>query len=184
MESGTAQSYTLKNRGCFMGTVIYSASPIQAFLGSLGTILLIFVLGIGGLAMAFLQRKQARGTRILMGAVGGFLLIVACAFATFTFLSASNGVQTVTANLDRKTIAQDNCGDNGETCARYVLETSIGTNAYDFNVPQNAYVKAQVNTCYKFSYYPNKGLFTNDTSSYWQINNVARIETADPTTCQ
>ncbi len=167
-----------------MGTVIYSASPIQTFLGSLGTILLIFVLGLGGIAMAFLQRKQARGTRILMGAVGGFLLIVACAFAAFAFLSASSGVQTVTANLDRKTIAQDNCGDNGETCARYVLETSTGANSYDFNVPQDAYDKAQVNTCYKFSYYPNKGLFANNTGSYQQINNIARIETADPISCQ
>jgi len=167
-----------------MGTVIYSASPIQAFLGAAGTILLIFVLGIAGIVAAALQRKQTRGVRTIMGTAGGFLLIVSCAYAAFTFLSASSGVQTVTANLDRKTIAQDNCGDNGETCARYVLETTTGANAYDFNVPQQAYDKAQVNTCYKFTYYPNKGLFASDSGSYQQINNVARIETADPASCQ
>jgi hypothetical protein len=166
-----------------MGTVIYSASPFQAFFGALGTIALIFVLGVAGIAAAVIQQKQARGTRIIMGAVGGFLLIVACVYSAVTFLSASNGVQTITANLDKKTIAYDNCGDNGETCARYVLETSSGTNAYDFNVPQDAYDKAQENTCYKFTYYPNKGLFANNSGTYQQINSVARIETANPTTC-
>ncbi len=167
-----------------MGTVIYSASPFQAFLGSLEAVLFIFVIGLVGIGTAIFRRNQSRRARLLVGLLGVFLLIVSFVTAALTFGSVSSGVQTVTANLNNKTIAEDNCGDNGQTCQRFVLETFTKTIAYDFNVPQNAYDKAQLNTCYKFTYYPGKGLFPNDPSSYQLINNVSRIEVADPAACQ
>jgi hypothetical protein len=120
----------------------------------------------------------------LVGILGIFLVLVSFITAAITMISITTGVQTVSAQLNTKTIAEDNCGDNGETCTRYVLETMSSATAYDFNVPQAAYDKAQVNTCYKFFYYPGKGLFSNDTNSYQQINNVSRIEVADPSGCQ
>jgi hypothetical protein len=167
-----------------MGTVIYSASPMQAFLAAAGTILFIFGLGIAGIAAAILQRKKARGTRLAMGAAGGILLVAGLVYAALTLTSAASPTQSVALNLDKKSIAEDNCGDNGETCKRYVLEATTNTTAYDFNVPQQAYEKAQVNTCYQFTYYANKGLLDNSSASYQEINNVARIETADPSICQ
>jgi hypothetical protein len=167
-----------------MGTVIYSASPMQAFFAAAGTILFIFGLGIVGIAAAILQRKQARGARLAMGAAGGILVVAGLVYAALTLASAASPTQTVSLNLDKKSIAEDNCGDNGQTCKRYVLEATTDTTAYDFNVPQQAYDKAQVNSCYQFTYYANKGLFASSTASYQQINNVARIETADPSTCQ
>jgi hypothetical protein len=167
-----------------MGTVIYSASPFQAFLGTFEAILFIFVIGLIGLGIALFRRKQGRSARILVGILGIFLVIVSFITAAITMVSITTGVQTVSAQLNTKSIAEDNCGDNGETCTRYVLETMSSATAYDFNVPQDAYDKAQVNTCYKFFYYPGKGLFSNDASSYQQINNVSRIEVADPSGCQ
>ncbi len=167
-----------------MGTVIYSASPFQAFLGTFETVLFIFVIGLVGIGIALFRRKQGRGTRLLTGILGIFLLIVSFVTAAFTLSSASNGVRTLTADLNNKTIAEDNCGDNGQTCQRFVLETMTNAVTYDFNVPRAAYDNMQINTCYKFTYYPNAGLFPNDTNSYQQINNVSRIETADPGACQ
>jgi hypothetical protein len=167
-----------------MGTVIYSASPYQAFQGTLEAIFFIFVVGLIGIGFAIFRRKQSRSARLLVGILGIFLVIISFITAAFTMISISNGVQTITAQLNTKTIAEDNCGDNGETCKRYVLETMNSTTAYDFNVSSDAYDKAQVNTCYKFIYYPNKGLFSNEPVTFQQINNVSRIETADPAACQ
>ena len=167
-----------------MGTVIYSASPFQAFLGNFEGILFIFVIGLVGIGTAIFRRNQSRRARLLVGLLGVFLLIVSFVTAALTVSSVSSGVQTVTANLNNKTIAEDNCGDNGQTCQRFVLETFTKTIAYDFDVPQDAYDQAQLNTCYKFTYYPGKGLISNDPGSYQLINNVSRIETADPAACQ
>jgi len=167
-----------------MGTVIYSASPIQAFLGSLGPTLLIFGIGLVAIGIAIFRGGQSQGRRVLIGALGGFLIIVSFVVAIITFTSVSNATCTVTLNLDNKRVVEDNCGDNGETCARYVLESTTSTSAYEFDVSQDAYDKAQVNTCYNFTYYPNKGLFSSDASSFQQIDKIAMIETADPGACQ
>lgn len=167
-----------------MGTVIYSANPLQSFLGSLGTILFLVALGLVGIGIAAFRRSQGRNSRILLGALGGFLLIVSCVVAGITLTSASSGTETVALHLDNKRVVQDTCGDNGETCPRYVLESTTSSTAYDFNVPQDAYLKAQVDSCYRFTYYPNKGLLANSNPSFQQIDHVARIETADPSACQ
>jgi hypothetical protein len=167
-----------------MGTVIYSASPVQAFSGASGTILFLFGLGVVGIGAAIFRRGQKRGGRIGLGAAGAFLVLASAVYAVFTFASATGSTKSILLNLESKRIAEDNCGDNGETCRRYVLEATTSTTAYDFNVPQEAYDRAQVNTCYQFTYYPNKGLFSNNTASYQQVNNVASIETAESSRCQ
>ncbi len=156
-----------------MGTVIYQASPFQTFLGSSGTILFLVVIGVVGIGMALLRRNQRRSTRILTGALGVFLLIVSCVLAALTFYSFTGGVRTVALRLDNKTIAEDNCGDNGETCARYVLSSTTSISAYNFDVPQSVYEKARVNGCYQITYYQKNGLF-NNSSSYQQIDNIAK----------
>jgi hypothetical protein len=150
----------------------------------LETIALVFVIGLLGIGIALFRPNQGRGTRILVGILGVFLLIVSLITAGFTTVSISNGARTLTANLDKKTIAEDNCGDNGETCQRFVLETTRDAVAYDFNVPQAAYDGAQLNICYTFTYYLSNGLFPQDTNPYQQIDHVTRIETADPSACQ
>ncbi len=169
-----------------MGTVIYSASPFQAMLGSLGTVLFIFGIGIIGIGVAIFRRDQSRGSRIAVGAAGVFLLMVGIIYAGITLGSAMRGAQTVTVILKDKIIAKDNCGEDGGTCTRYVLETSNHTTAYDFNVPSTAYEQAQVNACYTVSFYTSKSPFNvvADTSSYHQIDAVTRIEVADTAACQ
>ena len=58
-----------------MGTVIYSANPFQAFLGSSGPVLFIFALGLVAIGLAIFRRHQSRGSRILTGVLGGFLVV-------------------------------------------------------------------------------------------------------------
>lgn len=169
-----------------MGTVIYEANPFQAFVGSLGTIVLLLVIGVVGIGIAFLRRNQRRSSRILTGGLGVFLLIVSCVLAAFTLYSFSSGARTIALRLDNKAIANDNCGDNGETCTRYVLSSTTGTNAYDFDVLQNVYQKAKLEVCYQISYYPNTGFYGLwlNAGSYQRIDNITRIAAADPSECQ
>ncbi|HUI89616.1 MAG TPA: hypothetical protein VLX61_12940 [Anaerolineales bacterium] len=168
-----------------MGAVIYEASPLQAFLGSFGTILVLGVLGVAGIGMAVFRPRQGRGSRIVSGVLGVFLLTAGCVLAAITFLSFASGARTVTLSLDDKTVATDNCGDNGGTCTRYVLSATTGTNAYDFDVPSEVYDQAQLNSCYQITYYPNTGLpgLSSDSSSYQRIDNITRIALADPAAC-
>ena len=167
-----------------MGTVIYSAGPFQAFLGSLGLILFIFAIGLVGIGIAVFRRGQSRSVRVLTGALGGFLVIISFVVAVISLASISSGTKIVTLKLDNKRIVEDNCGDNGETCARYALESTTSTTAYEFDVSQDTYNKMQVNICYRFSYFPNKGLFSGEPSSFQQIDRIALIESTDPASCQ
>ncbi|SRR5258708_6572726 len=166
-----------------MGDVIYSANPFQAHLGAIAAILVFFVIGAAGIGMAFLRRNQRGPTRILTGALGFLLLVGGCIVAVVTFLSVSGGVRTISTRFDNKSVAYDNCGDNGETCARYVLTATSSESEMDFDVPEGAYNRAKVNTCYQVSYYPNGGLF-GGSGSYQQIDSVMKIEVADPAACQ
>jgi hypothetical protein len=167
-----------------MGNVIYSASPLQAFLASVGTAALLLGLGMIGIVVVVVRRHQNAGARLAIGGAGLFLVLAGSAMIALTLVSKSSGPQMVSAVLARKQIARDTCGDNGETCPRYVLEATTGATTYDFDVPKGPYDRTEAGACYKFTYYPNKGLFSSDSASYQQINHLARIETADPATCQ
>jgi hypothetical protein len=100
-----------------------------------------------------------------------------------TLASLSSSAQSVSLQLDNKRVVEDNCGDNGQTCTRYVLEAATSAMAYEFSVPRSAYDQAQVNTCYKITYYPSRSLLPASAGTYQQISSVTRIETADPSTC-
>jgi len=168
-----------------MGTVIYSASVLQAYLGLIGTILFMAAIGVAGLAAAFFQKKQGKGARIAMAVCGVFLLIASCATSAFTYFSISSGAETVAAHLNDKQIATSNCGDNGNTCTDYILETTSGNVSYDFVVNSRAYDLAQVGTCYQVTFYKSKSPLNvaADTESYHRIETITRIEVADPGAC-
>jgi hypothetical protein len=168
-----------------MGTVIYSVSPLQAFLGLFGTILFMAVLGAVGLGAALLQPKRGKGARIAMGAAGVFLLIAGCITALYTYSSISSGAETAAVRLNDKIIAQESCGDNGETCPRYILETNAGDVYYDFVVNSQAYDLAQVNTCYQVTFYKSKSPLNvaADTNTYQRIEKITRVEVADTAAC-
>ena len=169
-----------------MGTVIYEASPFQAFLGSIGTTLFLVVLGAVAIGMSVFRSKIKKLTRVVTGLAGAFLLAASCVLAALTFLSFSGGARTVLLMLDDKTVAVDTCGDNGGTCNRYVLSATTNANSYDFDVPYDVYNKVRLNTCYQFTYYPNTGLFDlgSNMGSYHRIDNITRIAAADRAGCQ
>jgi len=169
-----------------MGTVLYEASPLQAFLTPLGVTLFFVVLGAFAIGAAILRPNQRPASRVVSGLAGVFLIIVGCVLAGVTLFSFTSGARTVVLRLDNKSIVNDSCGENGETCTRYVLSSTTNTDAYDFDVPQGVYQSVKLQGCYQFTYYPQRGLFGlgSNTSSYQHIDNITRIAVADPTACQ
>jgi hypothetical protein len=168
-----------------MGTVIYSASPLQALLGGIGAGLLILVLGAVAVLVAIFRRNQGRGSRIAMGVLGGLMLCGGMVVVGITLLSLLRGGQTVAVRLDNKRQAEQSCGqDTTSICISYLLETSNSSGSFDFEVPPGAYDLAQPDTCYYVSFVPRASLFSSANTGYQRISSVTRIEVADPAACQ
>jgi hypothetical protein len=165
-----------------MGTVIYSANPLQAMSVGLATAGILLLIGLVGIGTAVLRSKQRAAMRVVTGGFGLLLLIAGCITGLIMSASLLKGSRTLTLQLGSKNVAEQSCGDNGETCPQYVLSATTGGVAYDFDVPQSAYDAAQLNVCYTITYYPRSGFAAG--GAYQTIDSVTRIETADPTQCK
>jgi hypothetical protein len=163
-----------------MGEVIYSASLLQAFRESFGVVAFLFVLGLIGMGMGILRRKQKVLVRFVMGILGVFLILAASAVGFIALRSIADGSQTFTAQLNDKQIASNNCGDSStnSTCTHYILETQSGSNFYDLDVTKDTYEKTQVDSCYAVTYYPSEGLFGKPEylNGYESVSNITEIE--------
>ena len=161
-----------------MGEVIYSATLLQTFVWAFAIVLALMILGLVGVLNGIFRRKEKAMVRIARGGAGIFLLFIGVALAFVAFRSITNGSKTINVHLDDKQIANDNCGD-GDTCARYVLETQEYGNFYDLDVNEETYNRAQVDACYAVTYYPNEGLMHLSASNgpYKTVSNITRIET-------
>ena len=171
-----------------MGTVIYSASPFQAFFGAIFTISFLFFVGLLSILITVFRRKEKPLVRLLMIGLGAFLMLVGVLMAFLTARNYMIGSRTVAAKLEDKFIATDNC-DNGKTCDRYVLEMRAGQKFYDLNVSADAYEKAQVRVCYEVTYYPAKSLLgewldePSYADAYEAIAAITNITVADAAAC-
>jgi hypothetical protein len=168
-----------------MGEVIYAASTLKAFLASFIVVLVLFLLGLMGVLNGIFRRKEKTFVRFARGCAGVFLWIVALVFVFVLFRSITSGSEVITVHVNDKQIAHDNCGDNS-TCDRYILETQSGSNSYDLEVSQEAYGRAEVDACYKVTYFSGKGFFgplgssnqPENENTYKLISTITRIETA------
>lgn len=163
-----------------MSNVIYSASPLQAFMGSFEAFAFLFILGVVGLGMGILRRRQKALVRFVTGILGIFLMVIGATLAFVTIRSMTGGAQTFTAQLNDKQVANDNCGDSStpSTCARYILETRSESTLYDLDVTKETYEKAQIHSCYSVTYYPSQGLFGRPAylNGYQSVSNITQIE--------
>jgi hypothetical protein len=163
-----------------MGNLIYSVSPLQAFRESFGIVAFLFALGVLGVGMGILRRRDKVFARFVMGILGILLFVVSATLAFITIRSITGGAQTFSAQLNDKQIANDNCGDSStpSTCARYILETRADSTLYDLDVTKETYEKAQINSCYSVTYYPSQGLFGRPAylNGYQSVSNITQIE--------
>lgn len=166
-----------------MGETVYSVNAFQAFFKSNLTALMVLGIGAVGILAALVQQKQGRAARLVMAGAGMFLLLAGAVMAALSLLSARSGTQTVPVTLDKKRVVEETCGDYGQTCKRYVLESVTASVAYDFSVPARAFEATDEGACYEITYYTPKGPFSDASSQYQRIENVIEIVRADPAAC-
>jgi hypothetical protein len=168
-----------------MDDVLYSASPMQTFLGSFGMIAFLFVLGAAGLGFALLRRQESKAARLATGVAGAFLVLIAVATTLITVARIATGSETVAIHVNDKLVAQDNCGDGG-TCERFVLETQSATNFFDVQVNRATYEQVQVGGCYQLTYYPGRSVLGGSEygSTYQYIANITNLAVAEASACQ
>jgi hypothetical protein len=167
-----------------MDTLIYSASPLKTFSGSL--ILLAFFFLLGGLSIlsAIFSRRQKILPRIVQGLAGFILLLVGIGSGIATYNTYQNGEATVLVRVEKLRVVTRNCDNASRTCTDYVAETTDGRKLYDFNLGQDIWEKLAEKSCYQFTYYPAKSLFGEylqegePESLYETTGNISRIEQA------
>jgi hypothetical protein len=174
-----------------MDNVIYSASPLQAFLYTILVIIFFFVLGGGGFVLALIRTKSKRKKghdnfeRVALGCASIILLLAGVLTAFVSFNTYMTGDKTVIVSLDNKRVVESNCGTNKRlrTCTSYVLETHSGQKYIDFTVPKEVWEKIEENSCYQFTYYPPQSLLgkylqEDISNSYESASSITRIERA------
>lgn len=174
-----------------MDNLIYSASPLQAFLINIITIGFFFLLGGGGFMLALLRKKgrskqkktQENIERMGLGCASIILLIAGVLTTFVSFNTFVTGDITVTTIVDNKRIVESNCGNRKRirTCTSYVIETHVEQKYIDFTVPQEVWEKIEPNICYQFTYYPPQSLLgdylqEDTTDSYESASSITRIE--------
>jgi hypothetical protein len=164
----------------FMGTVIYTATPLGAFAGALFLIGFLFVLGVFGAISAIFSRKERKLARIGTGCASIVLLLAFAGSTIATFLTWQNGDKTILVQALEKNEVTSNC--NGNQCTSYVVETSDGRKHYVFDLNKNVWEQIEVDACYRFTYYPAKSLLgdylqkSEQPSLYETTGAITRIE--------
>jgi hypothetical protein len=166
-----------------MDTVIYSATPLKAFSGSLFMLAFLFILGGVGVISAIFSRRDRMGKRIAQGCVSVILLLAGVGGAIATFMTYTGGQTTAWVQVDKKRIVERNCDNASRTCTDYVIEASDGQKYYNFNLGQETWEKIEEQACYKFTYYPAESLLggylrqDNEYADLYETTaNIAQIE--------
>ena len=139
--------------------IVYTASPIKAFSGSLFFIGFCFILGFGNLVLNYLPKKKRRGGFIMrhsLGCVAVLLLVFGVASSVVTFNTYQNGDKTVQVQVTEKTETLVKC--NESYCTEYGVDTTDGTKQYAFGLEKTTWDQMETGACYQFTYYPLKPL--------------------------
>ena len=141
---------------------IYSASSLGAFSGSLFLIGFLFILGLGNLLLLFLTRNPRKKRKVgdmVLGLISGLLLLFGVLSAIVTFNTYQNGDKTVRVQAVEKRENTVKCGDF--YCTEYGVETTDGDKFYVFGLEKDTWDKVEVESCYRFTYYPFKPLLAD-----------------------
>lgn len=141
--------------------IIYFASALGAFSGSLFTIAFLIVLGVGNLLLLLLTRNSRRKRKAgnyVMGCLSIFLIVVGVAISVATYNSYQNGDTTVLVQVEEKNIVKRNCKSITRVCTDYVVEATDGRKYYSFALHESLWENIEISACYNLTYYPPKPL--------------------------
>jgi len=142
-----------------MDTLIYSASPLKAFSGSLFMIGFSILLGLVTLLPSFFARREKLIKRVATGCIGIFLVLVGIGVSISTYNTYQHGDKNVLVQVLEKNEITTKCNKN--YCTDYGVETSDGERYYVFGLSKETWDRIEINACYQFTYYPLKPLLSD-----------------------
>lgn len=162
--------------------MLYQAGALGAFKGPLIGAVLCLVLGAVGLFQAVRGRNpSSTGGRVGMGAVSGFLALVAVTLLGLVGVRWSQGPSTFTARLTDADEVRTTCGQDGDQrCTNYVLTFQDGDRTFDVDVDERAVDGAEVGSCYEVEHYDALFAFLQeDTGGYEHITSATKVVPAE-----
>lgn len=129
--------------------IVYSASPLGAFSGSLIYIGIFFLIGFGNLLLLLLTRKPRRKRKAgdyVMPVISVFLILVGAAMSVVTYNTYQNGDKTIRVQALEKRETTTKC--NKYYCTEYSIETTDGEKFYVFGLSKETWDKMEVNATF------------------------------------
>lgn len=164
-----------------MDNMLYSVTPLWAFSGQIAGVVVMLILGFAIPIFAIFNRKDSIWKKlgnILLGLLillSGFLLMYGA------YRQYQGGDKTTLVQVMEKNEVRDWCGKR--FCVDYVLDTSDGQRNYVFDLKKDVWNQVEVNSCYRFTYYPVKPIFAEymqggdtDPGLYETTGDITRIE--------
>ncbi len=164
-----------------MDNLLFSVTPLQAFSGTIAGVVLLLVLGLGLPVFSIFNRKDSIWKKIGNILLGLFLLLIGLLLMYTSYRQYQGGDKTSLVQVLEKKEVTRWC--RIRNCTEYVIDTSDGQKNYAFDLKKDIWSAIEVNSCYRFTYYPIKPLFAEyleggDTnpSLYETTGDITQIE--------
>ncbi len=140
-----------------MDNLLYSVTPLQAFSGTIAGIVLLLVLGLGFPVFSIFNRKDSIWKKLGNILLGLFLVLIGILLMYGSYRQYQGGDKTTLVKVLEKNEVTTWC--RNRFCTDYVLDTSDGQENYVFDLKKDIWKEIEVNSCYRFTYYPIKPIF-------------------------
>ncbi|MFN8383768.1 MAG: hypothetical protein U0V02_17655 [Anaerolineales bacterium] len=139
-----------------MDNLLYSVTPLWAFSGSISGVIVMLILGLGLPVFAIFNRKDSIWKKLGNILLGLFILLAGLTLMYGTYRQYQGGDKTILVQVLEKNAERDWCGKF--FCTDYIADTSDGQRNYVFYLKKDVWNLIEVNSCYRFTYYPVKPL--------------------------
>ena len=156
--------------------IIFSASPLRAFSGSIIMTVIFFVLSLVGILPALFARRDKFFKRLANGFLGMVLLLSGVVGVVVTYREFQSGDKTVHVQVLEKEEITRKC--NKSYCTYYEVETTDGQKYYRFWLDKEIWGKIEVNSCYEFTYYPAQSLlgeYLQEGNEYYDLHETTGV---------
>jgi hypothetical protein len=164
-----------------MDNFLYSVTPLQAFSGSIAGVVVMVILGFAIPVFAIFNRRDSVWKKLGNILLGLFILLSGFLLLYGSYRQYQGGDKTTFVQVMEKNEVRDWCGKR--FCTDYVIDTSDGQRNYVFDLKKDVWNQVEVNSCYRFTYYPIKPLLAEyleggDTnlSLYETTGEITKIE--------
>ena len=137
-----------------MDNMLYFVTPLQAFSGMIAGVVIMIIVGLGISIVAVFNRKDSIWKKLGNILIGLFVLLSGFLLMYGAYRQYQGGDETTLAQVLEKNEVRDWCGKR--FCTDYVLDTSDGQKNYVFDLKKDVWNQVEVNSCYRFTYYPIK----------------------------